>query len=386
MVARPTDHCSLDLDQLNLDVAFRRAGGRIIWQPRILAWYTDKVFAGEDLPAPYTGMSLSQLYRALGCSNRVYEYNAAFRRTEDPRVVFARRDLSPTEYELRWDTPVGSQRAVYRISQNSPWHEPLKWPIADEQDMKVAAWRADRTTWSWDQTAFDRVAAEWRGLGAPAMYICRTTIQQLYVSDMGVEAAIYALMDYPATCDRYFEALNLSQERLIEVINASPVRLVNFGDNLHASTTPPALFEKHILPVYQRRCERLHSAGKFVSSHWDGNCRPLLPYARETGLDGIEAITPLPQGDVTLQETKAALGDLFLLDGIPAVSFDDTFREQALLDGARECIDLFAPNLILGVSDEVSSHGDIERVRLVGQLVDDYNASLGSAGVHQGAT
>jgi hypothetical protein len=180
-------------------------------------------------------------------------------------------------------------------------------------------------------------------------------------------------MDYPATCERFFEALTRSQEQLIEVINASPIRIINFGDNLHGSTTSPELFEKYILPVYQRRCELLHKAGKFVSSHWDGNVKPLLPYAKDTGLDGIEAITPLPQGDVTLEETKAALGDMFLLDGIPAIYFDETYSEQTLIGCAKKCIDLFAPHLILGVSDEVSSHGDIERVRLVAEVVDEYN-------------
>lgn len=375
---RPTDHRNLDLKQLNLEVAFGKAGGKVIWQPRILSWYTDKMFVGEVLPAPYTGMSLAQLYRALSCSNRVYEYYEAFKREEDSQVRFSRRDLSATEYELRWDTPVGSQRAVYRISRNSPWHEPLKWPISEESEMKVAAWREERARWWWDQATFDRVAAEWGRLGAPMMYILRTTIQHLYVSEMGVEAAIYALMDYPATCDRFFEALNLSQERLIQVINASPIRLINFGDNLHASTTSPELFEKYILPVYQRRCELLHAAGKFVCSHWDGDCRTLLPFAKETGLDAIEAITPKPQGDVTLEETKEALGDMILMDGIPAVFFDETFSEQTLIDCVRRCIDLFAPNLILGVSDEVSSRGNIERVRLVGNIVDDYNASLGT--------
>jgi len=37
-------------------------------------------------------------------------------------------------------------------------------------------------------------------------------------------------------------------------------------------------------------------------------------------------------------------------------------------------IDLFAPRLVLGISDEISSTGDIERVRVVGRIVDEYNA------------
>jgi hypothetical protein len=375
---RPTDHSHRDLAQLHLDVAFGKAGGKIIWQPRILAWYDDKIFAGEALPAPYTGMSLPQIYRALGCSNRVYEYEGACKCQDDAAVRFSRRDLDASDYELRWDTPVGSQRAIYRRSKDSPWHKPIKWPVSDEEEMKVAAWRTERMSWSWDQRVFDRVAAKWHGLGAPTMNFPRTTLQHLYINDMGIEAATYALQDYPATCERYFEALILLKERLIEEINARPIHLINFGDNLHAGTMSPKLFEKHILPLYQRWCRRLHAAGKFVYSHWDGLCKPLLPYARETGLDGIEAITPLPQGDVTLEETKKALGDMFLLDGIPAVFFDPTYSEQTLIDCAKKCIDLFAPHLILGASDEVSSHGEIERVRLVGKIVDDYNATRGN--------
>ena len=138
----------------------------------------------------------------------------------------------------------------------------------------------------------------------------------------------------------------------------------------------PDLFRRYMLRPYQRRCELLHRAGKFVHAHWDGDCRPLLPYAKDTGLDGIEAVTPIPQGDVTLEETKDALGEMFLIDGIPAIYFDKTFSEPTLIDCANRCIDLFAPNLILGISDEISSTGDIERIRLVGEVVDDYNASL----------
>jgi hypothetical protein len=136
----------------------------------------------------------------------------------------------------------------------------------------------------------------------------------------------------------------------------------------------PALFCKYHLPACQRRCEKLHRAGKFVSSHWDGNCLPLLRYAKETGLDGIEAITPRPQGDVTLEEVKDALGnEMFLLDGVPAVFFDETFSVDTLVRCAERVIELFAPRLVLGISDELSSTGDIERVRLIGDLVRNHN-------------
>jgi hypothetical protein len=66
---------------------------------------------------------------------------------------------------------------------------------------------------------------------------------------------------------------------------------------------------------------------------------------------------------------------MYLLDGIPAIYFNTTYSEQTLIDCAKKCIDLFAPHLVLGASDEVASEGEIERVRSVGKIVDDYNAA-----------
>lgn len=99
--------------------------------------------------------------------------------------------------------------------------------------------------------------------------------------------------------------------------------MINFGDNVHSGMLPPELFKKYVLPEYQKRNELLHKAEKFTHVHWDGDTKSLLLFARECGFDGIEAVTPKPQGDVTLQEVKAAFGnDLFLIDGIAAILFE----------------------------------------------------------------
>lgn len=364
-----------DWNRLHRRVVFGESGGRIIWQPRILCWYSDKQLAGEPLPPPYAGMTLPEIYRALGCSNRIYDYNACFRAVEHPAVRFERRELGGGESEEVIHTPAGRQTARRRQVpelRKSRW---LKWPVATEEELKVAAWRAEHASWEFDPAAFERVRAEWGDLGAPTMFMPRVNVQDLYINTMGVEAGIYALLDWPGAVEAYFRALDECHDRLIDVINASPVEIINFGDNVHCGTLPPDIFRRHVLPAYQRRCRRLHRGGKFVHAHWDGDVKALLPFARQTGLDGIEAITPQPQGDVTLEEVRQALGeDMFLLDGIPAVYFDATFPPSAAEDCARRVIELFAPRLVLGISDEISSTGDLERVRAVGRIVEEYNA------------
>ncbi len=362
---------------LHRQVVTGRSRGKIIWQPRIGCWYTDKQFAGEPFPAPYTGMDLWEIYRELDCSARLYQYNACYRRIEHPAIETVERELNETDTEIVVHTPVGVQVTVRR-RMLSNWHYlTVKWPIETEEELKVATWREENTTWAWDQAKYDELQVTVGDLGAPTMYMPRMNVQDLYINQMGVAAGIYAIYDWTDTVEAYFSALEGSHDRLIDVIVDSPIEIINFGENIHASTLSPELFHKYHLPACQRRCERLHAANKFVSSHWDGDTRPLLPYAQETGLDAIEAITPQPQGDVTLDEIKAALGDtIFLLDGIPAVYFDETFSVDTLVECVHRLIDLFAPRLVLGISDEISSTGDLDRVKVVGEIVDAYNAQV----------
>jgi len=367
----------ISFEELNNQVVFGKSGGKIIWQPRILSWYSDKMFMGEQLPAPFTGMRLSEVYRELNCSNRVYDYGECFKRIEHPSVKTTEKKLNETDTECTTHTPVGKQVFIGRKSLSNPHIFEVKWEVSTEEELKVATWREENTTWEWDQEAYDRIRVEWGDLGAPTMCVPRVNVQDLYLNKMGSQNGIYALYDWPETIESYFRALEECHNRLIDVINVSPVDLINFGDNVHCGTLPPDLFLKYVLPVYQRRCERLHSAGKFTHAHWDGDTKALLPYAKETGLDGIEAITPKPQGDVTLEEIKEGLGDeVFLIDGIPAVYFDKTFPVSDLEECTHRLIELFAPKLVLGISDEISSTGDIERIHIVSRIVDEYNSQF----------
>lgn len=366
-----------NFSQLHQDVAFGRSGGRIIWQPRIGCWVTDKAFAGEPFPAPFTGMDLYEIYRELDCSARLYEYNACFRRIEHPGVTTESEKLNDTDTKTIIHTPVGDQVRVLRTTLSN-WHTiTVKWEVETEDELKVAAWREENATWAWDQAKYDELQAKVSDLGAPTMFMPRMNVQSLYIEKMGSQRGIYAIYDWPDTARAYFRALNENADRLIDIINSSPIDIINFGENIHAGTLPPRWFKKYHLPECQRRAERLHAAGKFVHAHWDGDTKPLLPFAKETGLDGIEAITPVPQGDATLEEVKEALGDdMFLLDGIPAIFFDETFSVDTLIACTERIIELFAPKLILGISDEISSTGDLERIRIVGEIVDAYNESI----------
>lgn len=364
-----------DFAKLHEDVCFRKAGGKVIWQPRIDCWISDRMFANGELPGIYKGMTKAEIYRELGCFARIYEYNDCFYPVYDDTIHYSVKSEGELQTETM-ETPVGTVTHVLKSTPSSWAKLVAKEWVCSEEDLKVFTYIEQHTNWAYSQEHFDKTMAEWGNLGAPTIFMPRVSMQRLYIDLMGVEEAVYALMDYPETVEEYFDALRECHFRLIDVINQSPIKIINFGDNVHSGTLSPALFEKYVLPEYQMRCERLHKAGKFVCAHFDGDNRGLMKYYRQTGLDGIEAITPVPQGDVTLEEVHENLGDMFLLDGIPAVYFDEEFSEEVLIDCVHKILDLFAPNLILGISDEISSTGDIERIRLVGKIVEEYNRSV----------
>ena len=377
MKNRITDHKNLNLTELNRQILRGESKGKIIWQPIIGCWYDDKIFVGEELPEPFREMSLSEIYRELGCSARCYEYNSCFVKINDPQVKEYSRKISELETEYTLETPIGKINSSVSANISNNGLYPKKWWIESEENMKVAAWIEEKCIWKWDEKKYHEILLEWGDLGLPTMFMPRVNIQYLYIDIMGVERAVYAIYDYPKTVGKFFKILSESHERLIEVINASPLEAINFGDNLHSGTLPPDLFKEYVLPEYIKRNELLHKANKFTSSHWDGNTKALLPFAKECGLDGIEAITPKPQGDVTLEEIKLALGDdVFLVDGIAAILFDRIFSIQELEKQAKKIIELFAPKLILGISDEISSTGDIERIKMIQSIVDEYNAKI----------
>ncbi len=376
-MSRSTDHRNLDLAKLHEDVVFGRAQGQVIWQPRIQCWLTDKQFAGEKLPEPYEGMTKPEIYRELGCSARIYDYNGSFVNVDTPSIKRSVKALSDCLTEHKIETPIGTVTMVIEQTPTSPQHITRKWWAENKEDIKVLTYVAENSSWAWNQDHFDATMKAWGNLGAPTIYMPRVNIQHLYIDVMGVEQAVYGLMDYAEDIERYFEAVDDNHSRMIDVINESPIDIINFGDNLHGGTLPPYYFEKYVQPSYIKRCDQLHRAGKFVYSHWDGDTKSLLPFAKTCGLDGIEAITPKPQGDVSIEEVKEALGDdIYLIDGIAAILFDNRYPEEELIKQTEELIRLFKGKLVLGISDEISSTGNIERVKTVGKIVDDYNAGI----------
>ncbi len=127
------------------------------------------------------------------------------------------------------------------------------------------------------------------------------------------------------------------------------------------------------MEYYETRIILLHKVKKFVFIHIDGSFKDLLPFLPSMSFDGYEALTPPPQGDVTLKELSKTIGESgkILLDLIPATLYLREFDESRLIEKTKQILELFSPNLILGISDELCV-GDGRRLQTVSKIVDKF--------------
>ena len=362
--------------RLNRAVIRREANGKTIWQPRIGDWYNRRAHLGLEFPGRFRGTSSwVELFDRLGVSTRAYGYNKTFEEHyDDPNIVRGSRKLNDLETLNYIKTPVGEVTSVYRAAKNDWGGHTTKYCLETAEDVRVYMYIQEHLRFVFNREAYDEMYALYGHLGLPIVHIQKTNMQWLIVALAGTLNTFYLMQDYPDLMDEFIKIIDRSHIQLMNLIATAPFEWVSFGDNVHSKILSPRLFEKYMLPAYQRHSEILRKAGIFTHAHFDGDCKELLPYIKDTGLDGIEAITPPPQGDVTLREARDALGDKFLLDGIAALLFDPFYPLKQLRQQAEECLNLFEGQLVLGISDEICGTGSLDRIEYVQEIVNDFNA------------
>ena len=358
--------------ELNLAI-FEGTADRVLWQPRLETWIGHHMTYGT-MPERFKGMTNLEIYDELGCSIR-YAASAGIERYQrrDDIVRITEEHPSHTVYRVR--TPVGEITTVCRDvweGERRVNHRIEGFPVKTVDDLRVFTDLVERQQFRVNAESFRRASDAVGHRAEPTMFLSSSGLTELIKHGAGLVDTYYLLHDHPAEVEAYLEACDRRDDRFLDAALQVPCRIFNLGDHATNEFTPPPILKKYLMPRWQRIADRLHAAGRFVHTHWDGNSRHMLPYLRETRLDGVEALTPEPMGDMTLEMIKEAVGDhIVCLDLIRAIDFLPNFPLAELLDFARKAIDMFAPRLILGVSDEISQVGEIEKIEAISKLVDD---------------
>ncbi len=191
---------------------------------------------------------------------------------------------------------------------------------------------------------------------------------------MGYEQFFYELFDNPAEVERIYEALKDQWKMKLKVLVDSPVEFPvlcgNWTDDIH---TP--LFEKYFLPWLQESSDFLHSHGKLSMIHVDGEIRRLVPYIKDARVDIAECWSPAPMTSLTTGQLREELGDTVAVwGGVASQLFESMYSDEEFDEYVVKLFKEIAPGyrFIVGMGENVSPNGKIERVRRVSELIKEY--------------
>lgn len=348
-----------------------RKTDRIAWQPRIDHWYDVNKTLGT-LPPEYRGKELLEIYDQLRASPRTYRFFAPTIKVIQGKGVEMKVVEDEQKIVTTYVAPTGKLREVQTRTVHGAATYRTEYLLKGVEDFRTMTYILENQTFEFDRQLYDQIAKMFGDRSEPIVNLPWASIQRLTVDWMGLMKTVLCLWKHPRETDDFLQAIQENDSRRIDLIKNTPFKFVNFADNIDQDLVSPPLFEKYMLPWYKQKTQELHEAEKICTSHWDGNIKLLLGYVKDTGLDSLECVPPLPMGNVTLEELHEAMKAMVLFDGLPANHFLDMVSKQELEDFTKKILRLFSPRIILGISDQLPPNGEIEKVRMVGEIVEQF--------------
>jgi len=310
---------------------------------------------------------LLELHRQTGAA--IHLNLGSFYEERYDNCVQVRSGVDGELYRHRFETPVGAVEEVRRWSETT-----FSWPIVHHMvqnaaDLQTIRYIFEHISYSarWDDyRQVDRLVGD---LGLPLVQVPYTGMGFLISRYAGVERTVMLSADDPDELEQTVAAINASHERVMRLMADGPSQILFHSDNLSADVQSPRWLQRYSGSYYRRMAEIAHEYGKPLVTHIDGRLRGLLRAVGEMGIDGADAVTPAPWGDLTPQQCRDEAGPkLVLSGGVPPSSFLPNVPIKVLDEQIEAWLELRrqSPALIIAPGDQLPPDGELERVaRLV---------------------
>lgn len=224
-----------------------------------------------------------------------------------------------------------SLRAIYKGGH------PVRYPVQTLEDICLyrAMWEGacyEAPDDSAVQRELDSLIGDY---GVVTRFWGPSTIPRLLEEDMGVEGFYYLLADHPSDMEGLIAAMHAVECQAFAVLAAGPWQSATLVENTSTYYISPAIYARYNMPHQREFVATVKAAGKPALLHMCGHVRTILPLIKETGSDGIHALTPPPTGDTLWEAALDVMGDDFIIMGI----LDPTIFVSGPLDDIGPALD-----------------------------------------------
>ena len=263
--------------------------------------------------------------------------------------------------DVRWITDLGELHEWYM----GEWRQEYLIKEANDYRIMRRAWQ-DTTVLPWPDPFLESEARVGEG-GISVGQLDRTPFQKIQIDYAGLERfSIDIATRLPELLD-LIEIMNPVKLREFETALQSPARQIKLWENLTIETMGPRLYREHLVPLYQQIFAILDGSGKKLQVHYDGKLRIIAEDIQRLPFDGLDSVTPPPEGDMSTSEARQCWPDKFLWLH-PTLTWYDLPTHQ-LLGNIQDMLKAAGPQrYCLMISEEVPPNWQVTVPKILEML------------------
>ncbi|HQK92811.1 MAG TPA: uroporphyrinogen decarboxylase family protein [Armatimonadota bacterium] len=154
--------------------------------------------------------------------------------------------------------------------------------------------------------------------GLPHLAVDRTPFQQLWIQWVCLEDLCLHLVDCPEIVRDCMDAMGALLRREFEAACRASAPYVVIPDNITAPAIGPRLFREYCIPYYRELAAMLGEHDMRLFVHMDGDLRPLWADIADSGVGGIDSLSPPPDNDTSVAAALSQWPDMRLFVNFPS--------------------------------------------------------------------
>ena len=234
---------------------FLKKPHEIVFSPRLYYWYFgNKIYSklrknfSSRVPAQYYGKKQLDIYKELSISPRYSEetiYLPLYSTNIEPISkikVYKERGIKKGETITIHKTPHGTLKQVESIGGGLGAHK-TEYPIKNLEDIKIIQYILENTEFVFLKGNYEEADKQFADLTVTSTYLSKSPYQKLVTELMGFTRTILFLKKYPSQIENFMAFLEDWDDEMYKQIANSPLKIVNFGENLDSDLSPPHYFK-----------------------------------------------------------------------------------------------------------------------------------------------
>jgi hypothetical protein len=284
---------------MTVDIWNGKPTGRLVWYT--IPWHIGHAAkqAGYADPLDFLTKDLG----ALAFENIVYPFEV-----REPQVEV--KDTTEGDATIReYRSPWGTLREVRRSG------EIIGHRVKTEQDLRtlIEMWKSREVRVR--PEVFDKYVRGLAGRGPVQVATGTSSLQTMLQHDLGVENFWYLIADYPELVEEAMDAWQSKLQIVYDALGRFDALGFYQGENTSTTAISPDYYRRYSIKHIRQFTAAAAKAGKRSLVHMCGHLRGLMPMFPETGMNGIDCLTPPPVGNCPFEYAYEVMPKGFFCTG-----------------------------------------------------------------------